>query len=203
MAGGVQHTIVVVLAEPEIDADTIAKTEQQLKLSVVAAFRALLDPHGRPLMSTVQVSLLSEKLSEQVAGTWSHLVAFSGDGGEQLLGLSIAVEGEQRPDQVDPRIGKGLAAVLKGLGEFLGGALGVVRHHPLLAGAQVRLSALTGLGTPGQVGHANSGTHMVASPCRLELDFIEVVGVRHPPYRTVTVLSQTCRYDRVVGISWF
>jgi hypothetical protein len=145
---------------------------------------------------SAQVTLLGEEFREQVAGPRRHQVPLGGDSREHFLGLCLAAECEQRPYQVDTGIGEGLAAILDRGREFLGGALGVIRHHPLLAGPQVRLGALARFGFLGQIGHADRGTNVIAGPCRLELDLVEVFDARHSPYRTVVILSQTWRNDR-------
>src|SRR5579871_2559711 len=68
----VQHAVVIVLIKAKIHPDPVTETKQQLKLGVVAELYAPLDADRRPLKSALQVALLGEQLSQQVAGTWRH-----------------------------------------------------------------------------------------------------------------------------------
>jgi hypothetical protein len=56
------------------------------------------------------------------------------------------------------------------------------------------LGSLTRLDVLGQIGHTNSGAHVITRPRGLELDLVELFDARHPLYRTVIRPFQTWRH---------
>src|SRR6185437_10152325 len=106
-----------------------------------------------------------------------------------------------RPDQVNPRIGKGYPAVLDRGGELVGRTLRLVGAHPLLAGPQVELSPQPGLSLLSQLAHLGGSPHMVASTRCLELDLVEVFDACHSSHGTPAVLLNSYGFSVHSGVA--
>ena len=166
--------------------DPVTQAQQQLQLSVVPSSMHRSTPvvaHERPR----QVALLGEQLGQQVAGARRHRVTVGGERREQVLGLLVAAEVEQRAGQVNP--GSAKVTPPSSIAAENSSAAAAVRRHSSTARPPAGGTRPAGrLGLLCQFAHANSGPHMIASTCRLELDLVEVFDVRHSSHGTPAAL---------------
>src|SRR5258708_600582 len=144
--GFVQHLVVIVFVETEINANPVAEPEQKLQFRVVVALDAMLHAYRRPLQRARKVTTLSEYLRQNIARPRSDHILLGTHRGYQRVRLRVLVQVKEGTGQVDPWVGRRLPPILDGSSKVIHSTLRFPGHHPLITCPQVSLRAIANIG---------------------------------------------------------